>query len=291
MKLLQYGHWNTARHRNRLPLHRNPGLELVLVENGGVTWDYVGRMIYTPPGHVSFSWPWQTHGARYECLDLVELYWLILPLRSGKRVVRSPRPHPDLTPLDVVEKTWGALRELAHPVLRLSPSGRKAFIATVDALSANDGVPDAAAWGWLLLLFAEIDQALKVEREGGVAPDLERVRWFMDSLPGRLGQAWTLDEMAAACGMGRSRFATAVKHVCGDTPMRLLARLRVEEAHRRLMETDERIGEIADALRFGSSHYFATVFKRYIGKTPSQARRGSRIPPSLGETGAFYTSR
>lgn len=263
-----------------MPPHRNPGLELVLVENGEVTWDYGGQQVRTPPGHVSFSWPWQTHGAWRERLEMVELYWVMLPLRSGGRVVATPRPHPDLLPLQVVQPQWSALRQRSHPVLRLRPAGRKAFIAAVRGLAGNHGVPDAAAWGQMLLLFAEIDQALRTEAEGGRGQDLERVRRWMDGLSGHLGEAWTLERMAEACGMGRTRFAEAVKHVYGDTPMRLLARMRVEEGARRLRETEDRVGEIADAVGFASPHYFATVCRRYTGRAPTELRR----TPDAGRT-------
>jgi AraC-like DNA-binding protein len=269
---LHVGHWNAARKKMELPMHRNSGLELVLVENGRVTWDYAGQQVNTPPGHVSFSWPWQDHGAWNERLDMVELYWLILPLKSGRRITARPRPHPDLVPLDVTEHVWDTLIGLEHPVMRLAPTGRKAFIQTVRAVQRENKHPGMDAWGWMLLLFSEIDQALRKEQDSGRGMELERVRRFMESLPRHLGNVWTLDAMSKDCGMGRTHFATAVKHVYGDTPMRVLARMRVEAAWQRLYQSDDPVGEVADALGFGSSHYFATVFKRYTGMTPSEAR-------------------
>jgi AraC-like DNA-binding protein len=46
----------------------------------------------------------------------------------------------------------------------------------------------------------------------------------------------------------------------------------VEEAHRRLADTNEDITNIAHNLGFSSSQYFATVFRRETGMTPGEYR-------------------
>ncbi len=275
LDVIQFGYLNTARRVMRLPPHRNPGLELVLVENGRAAWNYWGRRVETPPGHVSFSWPWQTHGAWNEVVEQLEFYWIILPLRSGVEAEGCPQPHPDFHPLSVFEGSgiWEALQAKDLPVIRISLAGRRAFKACVKALKSAEGYLSPEAWGWMLILLSELQQAMREGAKPGGEEDLQRVKIFFDSLRGRLGEAWTLEDMAADCKMGRTQFTEQVKHLQGDTPMRVLTRLRVEEARRRLRESDARIGEIADELGFGSSHYFATVFKRYSGRTPSQERK------------------
>lgn len=274
LDVIQFGHRNAARQVMRLPPHRNPGLELVLVENGRAAWNYGGRRVETPPGHVSFSWPWQTHGAWNEVVEQVEFYWIILPLCPGLTKRDRPQPHPDLHPLSVFADCgiWQNFRKKAQPVIRMSRTGRQAFKACVKALKAGEGRLSPEAWGWMLILLSELHVAMREGSKVGGEEDLERVKHFFENLQGRLGEPWTLEKMAVECQMGRTRFAERVKHLLGDTPMRVLIRMRVEEARRRLRECDDRIGEIADELGFGSSHYFATVFKRYTGSTPSEER-------------------
>jgi len=121
-------------------------------------------------------------------------------------------------------------------------------------------------------LFAELQEAWGRSAGQGRDEDAERVRSFLAEIDSRLSEPWALEQMAEACGMGRTRFATAVKKVSGDTPMRTLNRLRVEAAVRRIRRGEESIAEIADATGFGSSQYFATVCKRLTGKSPSQFR-------------------
>jgi AraC-like DNA-binding protein len=48
--------------------------------------------------------------------------------------------------------------------------------------------------------------------------------------------------------------------------------MRVEEARRRLASPGASITTISYELGFSSSQYFATVVKRYTGRTPGQLR-------------------
>jgi AraC-like DNA-binding protein len=71
--LLSFGHWKSSKTGKPLPPHTNAGLELVYVASGAVRWDYDGREVHVPAHHLSFTWPWQIHGARDTRLPSVEL--------------------------------------------------------------------------------------------------------------------------------------------------------------------------------------------------------------------------
>jgi AraC family L-rhamnose operon regulatory protein RhaS len=75
--------------------------------------------------------------------------------------------------------------------------------------------------------------------------------------------------MAKACGLGRSRFAHYCRRVVGLSPTEHLTRLRIEAAGR-LLRSDPRrkISEVARLCGFGSSQYFATVFRFHTGRRP-----------------------
>ncbi len=274
--LIQSGHWNAARKEQRLPAHRNPGLELVWVANGEVTWDYGGRPVHVSPGQVSFSWPWQTHGAYRERVALVEVYWLILPLESGMRRVRHPRLDSRLGPLAAAVNQNGFLEKLRTrdvPVLMARPPIRKAFKEAVHCLDRGQGNPGLHGWGWLSLVFAELEAAWNPDEDSLRSQDQETVRRFLKEVKSRLDEPWTLESLASACGMGRTRFAAAVKQVSGDTPLRTLNRLRVEQGLEAVRRGEGTISEIAYRHGFGSSQYFATVCKRMTGKNPGHFRR------------------
>jgi len=276
---LGHGYLNAARTERHLGLHRNRGLELVWVKNGHVTWDYEGQTVHVPAGHLSFSWPWQAHGARDVRLPPVELYWVILPLQHGLKRIRVPRFAPGLRPLSEALQGTRLLERLLclqRPVVRGQKTMRHAFEQLIQSLHRTKGCPDAAAWGWLILCFSELQRAVAGESIPlNFAVD-HRIRQFFDrEVLATLGDLWSLDAMAKACGTGRTLFAERVKHIYGDTPIRMLNRKRIEVAQARLQATDEAITQIALDLGYGSSQRFATVFRQYRGCSPTAFRRNT----------------
>ena len=69
--------------------------------------------------------------------------------------------------------------------------------------------------------------------------------------------------MSEACRLGRTQFSQLLKKHTGDTPITYLNRTRLREAQRLLRESQKSITEIALAVGFNSSQYFATVFKEF----------------------------
>jgi transcriptional regulator GlxA family with amidase domain len=136
--------------------------------------------------------------------------------------------------------------------------------------------PDAdsasvAALGRLMLI--ELVRSTSGE---GRAPRLpaagERVRRFVERLGTECDRDWSLAEMAAACQLGRSRFASVLLELTGDTPRMVLNRLRVERATSLLRSTDWPITRIAMECGFSSSQHFANVFRQYAGLAASKLR-------------------
>jgi len=64
-----------------------------------------------------------------------------------------------------------------------------------------------------------------------------------------------------------------LKATTGLTPTEFLRQYRMEEASKRLLNTNMLETEIAEAIGFQNIYYFSTVFKQYTGLSPSQYRR------------------
>jgi AraC-like DNA-binding protein len=105
---------------------------------------------------------------------------------------------------------------------------------------------------------------------------MQRIVKFVAELGARCPEPWTLDSMASACGLGRTRFESLIKELTGDGPSYLLSRLRVRQSLVFLKNSDKSITDIAFDCGFTTSQYFAQVFKRLVGMTPSEYRRGGR---------------
>ena len=88
----------------------------------------------------------------------------------------------------------------------------------------------------------------------------------------RFAEPLSLDDIAAAGSVGRSRCCALFRRYVGRTPNEYLADRRLEEAKRLLDGTNGSVAEIARACGFASSSYFISVFRRRTGVTPKTYR-------------------
>ena len=85
-----------------------------------------------------------------------------------------------------------------------------------------------------------------------------------------------MEDMSRALSFSKSyiykRFVTA----CGYSVVDYFTIMKISEAKRLIRETKKNFFEISEMLNFSSSHYFSTVFKRYVGMTPSQYKNSCK---------------
>jgi AraC-like DNA-binding protein len=89
------------------------------------------------------------------------------------------------------------------------------------------------------------------------------------------GGAWTLQKLAERVGMSRSIFALRFKETAGATPMEYLTRWRMLLAGEKLKTSTEPVAAIAASLGYDSESAFSKAFRRVLGCSPRQYRRGS----------------
>ena len=85
---------------------------------------------------------------------------------------------------------------------------------------------------------------------------------------------WTLREMAERAGMSRSIFALKFKQTVGTSAMEYLTRWRMLLAGNKLTSSGDAVSVIALSLGYESEGAFSTAFKRVMGCSPRQYRRG-----------------
>ena len=85
-------------------------------------------------------------------------------------------------------------------------------------------------------------------------------------------QAWTLEELAAACHMSRATFARLFTKAAGATPAAVLTQLRMTRAAR-LLDAGKQAGDVAESVGYQSEAAFNRAFKRQYGIGPGAYRR------------------
>lgn len=86
--------------------------------------------------------------------------------------------------------------------------------------------------------------------------------------------AITLDTISKNVGVSKYYLHRLFTEITGSTPLEYLTHVRLEKAKEQLENSSDSILGIAIACGFDSTSYFSKVFKRHLGLSPSQYRKG-----------------
>lgn len=107
---------------------------------------------------------------------------------------------------------------------------------------------------------------------GGLAP--RQIRRVTEYLESHLAEDISLPDLAAVAGLSPFHFARAFKTSLGAPPGAYHRSLRVDRARALLRGTDTPITEIAAQVGYEAPQALARVFRREVGVSPSEYRRG-----------------
>ncbi|MDQ3003268.1 MAG: helix-turn-helix domain-containing protein [Fibrobacterota bacterium] len=280
-EICSIGVWDATKKQNwGLDWHRNEGLEITYLEQGGLAFsvdDWEGRM---RPGHFTVTRPWQKHRVGDPLIGSSRLHWLILDL--GVRQPHTPWRWPDwlvLSQRDLAELTEN-LRGNERPVWTSSREMESCFKKIAVTLKESEQASlESRLKVQLNELFLSI---LDLQRNSDMVlnPDLSSaqrtVNFFLASLPKHLDFPWDLKAMAKQCGMARSQFTMHCRNLTNCTPMQFLVDARIEAAKAMLSERlDLNISDISGLCGFQTSQYFATQFRKRAGAAPAEYRKRS----------------
>ena len=101
-----------------------------------------------------------------------------------------------------------------------------------------------------------------------------QVRRVTDYIRDHLDRDLGLGELAALVGLSRFHFCTAFRLATGRTPHEWLVAQRIDLARQLLSTPALRVTDIALAVGYHTHSAFAASFRKIVGITPSQFRRG-----------------
>lgn len=121
-----------------------------------------------------------------------------------------------------------------------------------------------------------LDRALSLRADSG-APERGSFSLALEFVNGHLTEPeLSLDAAAQAADMNPAYLSALFRRKTGQTFTDYVTQRRVESARRLLLSTDDRPGQIAEAVGYRDRHYFSVVFKKVQGCTPTQFRAKNR---------------
>lgn len=147
------------------------------------------------------------------------------------------------------------------------------FFAQLGRLSeAGDPCQSRAAAFKFAALLYELMAGSPTSHHGH--PAIERALEFMRS---RLGEAFTLDDLAAQLALEKSYFIRLFKKHVGVSPMSYAMNLKMSAAADLLCSTSEPLAVVAGQVGFADEYHFAKRFKQWSGVAPGTYRGGTPL--------------
>ena len=106
-----------------------------------------------------------------------------------------------------------------------------------------------------------------------------------------LFDAFTMERLAAHCGVSWRTLQKAFANFRGLTPVAHVRNMRLDHAHNTLDDSDASVAEIAARCGFLSSTTFATEYRKRFGMAPSRTRKNMRISIASGRRAQRRTSK
>ncbi len=290
------GRYNYVAATGGLPPHQHDGcIEISLLVKGFQSYRVGGKTYQVKGGEQYISLPGEIHDTGSEPQDKGVLYWLILD------VTREPDKFLFLASA-MARKLISDLLEFPSRLFAADPEGH----ATLDrAFNALLKIKKADECTGIFQKMESIHPSALGRRRSPSPLDRESfhlleatnhivyyvlqtiaasranfrttspvIQASLDYIAKKQEESLSVAQVAEKANLSESYFKILFREEVGLPPAEYMLRLKVEAAKVALSEPGCNITEVAYRLGFSSSQYFATVFKRFTNRTPSDFMKG-----------------
>ncbi len=174
---------------------------------------------------------------------------------------------PDYLLIRAGEPAFGPLGQVIHLIVEETVNKKLASGVIVDRLAD--------------VLFASVVRCHAEARPQNVGllaaladKQIAKAISFMHAEPSR---EWRLGDLADRVGLSSSALIERFNAKLGLTPMEYLCRWKMIKAHELLATTQAKVSEVAEHVGYQSEASFSKAFKKRMGISPGQVRRGGVV--------------
>lgn len=255
-----FGH--SLSHRAGFPLetHIHPGcMELVVMKKGKQVYTAGGERYPLSGGNIFISFSGEEHSSGGEPQNISEFYWIQI--------------HPEYQKgfLGLEENAGKALCQRLSAIKKRLLHGSDTLMELMENCFWNTASDSSCRreYGRSLLVTFLYEMLLQEKAErSGVSEEIGRsVSYIRENI----GEEIQLETLADCAGLSLSRFKVRFKNETGITPREYVNLAKIDEAKKRLQQ-NQPVTQVALDLGFGSSNYFAVLFKKVTLYTPTEYR-------------------
>ena len=258
------GRYSYAAAHKPLEVHSHGDrLEICYLESGRQTYVVDGKTFELTGGDVLVTLPNQMHGTGRSPEEKGVLYWVI---------VHVPGPRERFLSLPPDEGT-SIIDQLLNLPQRKFPGGKPVERTLRRVFNAYDRMEDplrtVSVRNLLIRFLLDVLEASQGTKRVSITSLIRDIQKFIGE---NLGQPLSVSDLAKQAGLSQSRFKARFKEEVGIPPVDYVTRAKIERAKALLLGGDKTVTNITMNLGFSTTQYFATVFKRYTGLTPTRFR-------------------
>ncbi|MCE5200151.1 MAG: AraC family transcriptional regulator [Armatimonadota bacterium] len=240
--------------------HKHEMMEIVYLARGMQTYEQAGERYVLRGNDIFISMPGEEHHTGGYPQEKGILYWLQVKLPEAGEQFLTLSPEYAAPLVD-------QLRALPKQFFRGTRRCRQIFDDAILAwLQAPEPVRAVAITSRVVELLLEVIKCASSYSPSVLPPDIRRI---VDYIEEHLDETTPVSALAKMVNLSTSRFKVKFKQVTGFPPAEYMLRRRVDRAKDLLRDSGMTVTDVAFALGFSSSQYFATVFKRFTRQSPT----------------------
>jgi AraC-like DNA-binding protein len=240
--------------------------EIHYIVNGELHWIVEEDTYDIHSGMILVVKPGELHGSNSGALEPCEQYWLRITLPEDEAL-----PGLTLEQTQSIIQTFAAIEKRAFPA---SLDMRQAFVKLAEEHRDPGKYSRLISRSALHVLLASIARHFENRAGQTTEPQAPRISPYIQrcihDIHKDLSEPHSVSKMAKHANMSETAFRNRFKKEVGCSPLDYITRRRIEESKKMLSQGEASVTDIAYALGFSSSQYFATVFKRITGQSPKQ---------------------
>lgn len=251
-----------------LPRHQHLDcLEIHGIQHGQLHWELKGMEYSLKAGDCFFILPGEPHGGLRSFMEPCRHFFLQIHVPTGRK---DP----------VLKRLLAGLTRLPTRQFR----GNKTIQSRFDQIFRECERPQkhssTAQRCNLVLFLIDFLRLGTCNTEASARPAFSApIRRTLDHVRKNIENPATVGEMRRASGLCRSEFFRRFQEETGASPNQYLLWERLESAKKLLAHKGTHVTDVAHRLGFGSSQYFATVFRRHTGLSPNAFRQRAKATP------------
>ena len=236
-------------------------IEVFLMEHGEVEWWVEKETHKVGVGDIFINRPGEHHGSTG--IRMRPCGYVLFQLKTLKKIPGLSRA-----------QSRRILKALSNKNIRRFPSTpliRTLFGKLWQSHVDRGEFAELQGRAYLHLLLIELTDCLEKHsnKHNNISQTIRKTLSIINPNP---CENYSVSELAALSGLGRTQFNERFRKETGFTPAEYIRRCRLDLAKKRLQTESTSITRLAAELGFSSSQHFATTFKQFEALSPKEFR-------------------